>query len=233
MSSEVASLEFHLPRLIRYSVSVLMFLFWCVVVRGFCYQETIDRIIAVVNDQVITLTDIRIVDAFVLYGELIEDTEKRASLILDSIIDQKLVIQLSPENITVSQSELEEYQEMLTEKVGEEQIEKILEELGLRWADVWSYFREKIFFQKIISQRFGQIAVVSLEEIEEYYQRQYLPSQIEKRLEPQPMMEMLIEIESIIRQKKIERRVQDWLKNLRRQADIQIKVHDLNKFIRQ
>ena len=125
-----------------------------------------------------------------------------------------------------------EYQKMLTERVGEEDVKKVLEEYGLRWADLRSYLREKILFQKIIVQRFGQTAVVSLEEIEDYYQYRYLPSQTEKGLEPQPMMEMLVEIESIIRENKIERRIQDWLKTLRRQADIQIKVDDLNKYIR-
>jgi len=225
-------LVIHLPHLIRYPVSVLMFLFWSVLVRGFYQSETIDRIVAVVNDQVITLIDIRIVEAFALYEDIGQDSEERASLILDRLIDQKLVIQLSPENITVSQSELDEYQVMLTERVGEQKVKKVLEELGLQWADLRSYLREKILFQKIIFQRFGQTAVVSLEEIEEYYQRRYLPAQKAKGQEPQPMMEMLVEIESIIRENKIERRIQDWLRNLRRQADIQIKVKDLNKYFK-
>jgi hypothetical protein len=210
-----------------------MFLFWCVLVRGFCYQDTIDRIVAVVDDRVITLTDIRIMEAFALYDEIEQGAEEKASLILDRLIDQKLVLQLSPENIAVSQSELDEYRKILTARLGEEQVEKALDAFGLQWADLRPYLREKILYQKIISQRFGQTAVVSLEEIEEYYQRRYLPSQTEKGREPQPMMEMLVEIESIIRENKIERRVQDWLKNLRRQADIQIKVRDLNKYIMQ
>jgi hypothetical protein len=185
-----------------------------------------------VNDQVITLTDIRIVDAFALYEESVQEAEDKASVILDRLIDQKLVIQLSPENVIVSQVELDEYQKMLTDRVGERQTDKVLEKFGLQWVDLWSYFREKILFEKIIFQRFGQTAVVSLEEIEEYYQSRYLPSQAEKGLEPQPMMEILVEIESIIRENKIGRRIQDWLKTLRRQADIQIKVDNLNEYIK-
>ncbi len=172
-------------------------------------------------------------EAFALYEEIEQGAEEKASLILDRLIDQKLVLQLSPENIAVSQSELDEYRKILTARLGEEQVEKALDAFGLQWADLRPYLREKILYQKIISQRFGQTAVVSLEEIEEYYQRRYLPSQTEEGREPQPMMEMLVEIESIIRENKIERRVQDWLKNLRRQADIQIKVRDLNKYIMQ
>ncbi len=230
MCSEVSRVAFHRPRLVCYMVLVLMFIFG--LVRGFCHPDTIDRIVAVVDNQVITLTDIRIVEAFALYEDIIQGAEEKATLILDRLINQKLVIQFSPENITVSQSEMDEYRKMLTERVGEEQAEKTLEEYGLQWADLRSYFREKILFQKIIFQRFGQTAVVSLEEIEEYYQRRYLPSQAAKGREPRPMMEMLVEIESIIRENKIERRIQDWLKNLRRQADIQVKVRDLNKYIK-
>ena len=46
-------------------------------------------------------------------------------------------------------------------------------------------------------------------------------SQIEKGLESRPMMEILDEIESLIIQGKVKTQINEWIKNLRKKADIQ------------
>lgn len=232
MSSKIHKLMLNPLHLIRFMVSVMMFILSCLSAPIPCRPDIVDRIVAVVNNEVVTLTDIRVIKAFGLFEDIAEAEEEMASRILDRLIDQKLVIQVSPENIKVEQAELDEYQEMLTEKLGKERVLKVLGALGLEWADLRAYFQEKILFQKIIYQRFGQTVVVSLEEIEEFYRSRYIPSQREKGQEPQPMMEILREIESIIREDKMERRIQEWLGNIKKQADIQIKVDDLNNYIK-
>lgn len=231
MSFKIHELMLYPIFLIRFMLSVMIFIFFCLSVVIPCRPDIVDRIVAVVNNEVITLTDIRVIKTLSLFEDITEAEEEVASRILDRLIDQKLVIQLSPENIKVEQTELDEYQEMLTVRLGKERIQEALGALGLEWADLRAYFQEKILFQKIIYQRFGQTVVVSLEEIEKFYRSRYIPNQREKGQEPQPMMEILREIESIIREDKMQRRVQEWLGNLKRQADIQIKVEDLNKYV--
>jgi hypothetical protein len=188
----------------------------------YCFSETVDRIVAVVNEQVITLTDLRIAEAFGLYGE--EFKEKPGDihpLILERLIDQKLVISLAGEETFVENEELDSFQRKIIEKLGNDQARRRLEEFGLDWQDLRDYILEKIVYQKIISRKFGQRNIVSLKEIEDYYQKSYVPSQREKGLEPQPMVELLDEIESRIIQEKIKTQINDWLKNLRKKADIQ------------
>ncbi|MCX6577935.1 MAG: hypothetical protein NTV82_16290, partial [Candidatus Aminicenantes bacterium] len=59
-------------------------------------SQVVDCIVAVVNKQVITLTDLRLVDRFGLY-EIEEKAEAadRPARLLDKLIDQKVVLDLA------------------------------------------------------------------------------------------------------------------------------------------
>lgn len=189
----------------------------------FSGSQMVDRIVAVVNEKVITLTDVRIAEAFGLYAEEIgEEEEDPRSLILQKLIDQKVVIQLSGEEVLIDAEKLDENLMRITQRLGTEEVERELTHFGLDWENLKDFLREKMAYQTIISERFSMVNPVSLKEIEEYYQRSYVPAQKEKGVEPKPMMEILDEIESGIKQEKVEAQIQDWIMNLRDKSDIQI-----------
>ena len=189
----------------------------------FSCAQMVDRIVAVVNEEVITLTDVRIAEAFGLYAEEIgEEEEDPRSLILQKLIDQKVVIQLSGEEVLIDAEKLDENLMRITQRLGAEEVERRLTHFGLDWENLKDFLREKMAYQTIISERFSKVNPVSLKEIEEYYQRSYVPAQKEKGVEPKPMMEILDEIESGIKQEKVEAQIQDWIMNLRDKSDIQI-----------
>jgi len=196
---------------------------FCIAVTSFCFQETVDYIVAVVNDKVITLTDLRVAEAFGLYKEEIkEKTGNLRPLILEKLIDQELVIQLASESISVHEEELDSFFKEVEEKIGSVKLQKVLVEFGMNQDDLKVYLRKKLLYQMAISQKFSQSATVSLKEIEAYYSQTYIPSQKEKGVEPKPMMDVLSEIELRIKQERVRKQVEDWLENLRRQAEIQI-----------
>lgn len=212
----------------RAAIFFLLCMFICST-HSFSGSQMVDRIVAVVNEEVITLTDVRIAEAFGIYAEEIEEgAEDPRSLILGRLIDQKVVIQLSGNEVLIEGEILDESLEQITQRLGAEEAEKRLRQFGLDWEDFKNFLREKIAFETIISERFSKVNPVSLEEIEEYYQRSYVPAQREKGVEPKPMMEILDEIESGIKQEKIEAQIQDWIKNLRERSDIQIIKGGLN-----
>jgi len=194
----------------------------------FSSEEVIDRLVAVVNEEVITLTDLRIAETFGVYDEELETGEGNTrSHILEKLIDQKLVIQLSGEEISVADEELEEILKRMTEKLGVNEVDRRLAEFGLAWDDLKECVREKILYQTIIAQKFSKVNPVSVKEIEDYYQETYVPAQKEKGEEPKPMMEILVEIESGIKQEKIKTQVEDWIANLREKSDIRIMIKDI------
>ncbi len=194
----------------------------------FSSEEVIDRLVAVVNEEVITLTDLKIAEAFGVYDEELENGEgNRHSRILEKLIDQKLVMQLSGEEISVADEELEEALRRMTEKLGKSEVDGKMAEFGLAWDDLKECVQEKILYQTIIAQKFSKVNPVSVKEIEDYYQRTYVPAQKGKGAEPKPMMEILAEIESSIKQEKIKTQVEDWITNLKEKSDIQILIKDI------
>ncbi len=75
------------------------------------------------------------------------------------------------------------------------------------------------------------MAIVSLNEIDTYYRESYIPAQKAKGLEPLPMVELLNEIESILKKEKIEKQVVDWIQNLRQKADVKINLEKSGKTV--
>jgi len=195
------------------------------------FPEIIDRIAAVVNDQLITLTDLRIVKEFGLYDKEVEANDPNFQrFILGKMIDQKLVVQLAGEEVFAEEKELNSILEKIVEEMGSEEFSRKLEEFGMERENLKSYVEERVKYQKIISQRFSQGNIVSLKEMEDYYQQVYVPAQQKKGLEPRTMMDIFTEIESSIKQEKTKAQVEAWIKSLRKRADIQVNLEGEAQF---
>ncbi|MFC2166741.1 hypothetical protein ACFLQZ_02100 [Acidobacteriota bacterium] len=185
-------------------------------------QEVIDRIAAVVNDYVITLSDVKITESFDLFEKKGESQEEDYLWNLNWLINQKMVIGLTQESIPIEPEAVEAAYQSLLNKLGNETLETRLDFFGLQKEDLQAYLYENILFQRIVENRFGLAVRVSLKEIEEYYGEKYIPAQMTKNIEALSMIDVLEEIESAIKKDKISILVGDWLNNLRREADIQI-----------
>jgi hypothetical protein len=207
------------------AVLLTIVVFFSIPVNAF--SQIIERIVALVDEQVITLTDLNIVEAFGLYeDELEEGSDKRLFRLLEKMINQKIVITATSEDFSIDEEEIEAELQKVTEKLGPREFQMRLNEFGLGLEDLEVYLKEKILYQNILSRRFGQGMPVSLAEIENHYQQIYIPSQEKKGLRPRPMMEILDEIESAIKQEKIKKQKTDWINNLKKQAEIEIRLAD-------
>lgn len=186
-------------------------------------QEVIDRVAAVVNEYVITLSDVKIAASFDLFDEETVWQEADFFVTLDWLINQKLVLGLTQESRTIDREAVEAAYKSLLHKLGNEVVKTKLDSFGLKKEDLQDYLFEIILFQGIIEDRFGMAVKVSLREIEDYYRDKYVLIHTDpKNSERLPLMEVIEEIESAIKKEKIKMLVKEWLKNLRREADIQI-----------
>jgi hypothetical protein len=193
--------------------------------------QVVDCIVAVVNKQVITLTDLRLADRFGLYeieGKAAAAT--RPARLLDKLIDQKVVLDLAAGNKAAEKTKVENSLEDLIGRLGPEKARAELEAFGLTPEDLNPYLEEKILYETIIAERFAQSSSVNLKEIEAYYAETYVPAQKKLGLEPRPMIALLDTIESEIKRIKAEAQVALWIKNLRKQAEIEIRTDCLNKY---
>jgi len=194
-------------------------------------SQVVDCIVAVVNTQVITLTELRVVDAFGVFSIEEKPGEMdRLSFLLNKMIDQKVVIDLAAEKMPADKEKVEEAYQSLVGRLGPEKTRIELAGFGLAVDDLKSYLEEKVMCETIIASRFLQTATVTLKEIEEYYAESYVPAQKALGLEPRPMVEILSTIESAIKKAKVEAQVALWIKNLRKKAEIEIRTDCLKKY---
>jgi len=211
---------------LRRGLCFFLFMFLMVPSTFFSFsrsQKVIDQIAAVVNDYVITLSDVKIAGSFDLFDDEILSQENDSLVILDWLINQRLVIGLTQESRPIEPEAVEAAYQSLLLKLGNEAVKTKLDLFGLQKKDLQAYLFEKILFQSIIEDRFGLAVRVSLEEIEDYYREKFVLTQTDtKNSEPSPLMEVLEEIESAIKKEKIKTLVEEWVNNLRREADIQI-----------
>jgi len=177
--------------------------------------ESIDGIVAVVNSEIITLSDLRIAGAFGLLSG-------GSRAILEKKIDMKLVLQMTKENITLGSDELDDSLGQIMEKLGNRALLGKLEEFDLELKDLKDVLKEQLEYEKILSLKFSRGVFVNLQEIESYYNQSYVPQQKTEGKELRPMMEILDELESAIKIEKTSRQIEVWLRNLRQEAEIQI-----------
>lgn len=192
---------------------------------AFGQDEVVDRIVALVNGQVITLTDVKVARAFGLYDERRESTpDESIGYVLQKLIDQKLVIQMTREDTSVKREEMESFLDSVSSEMGKDRFREELDRFGMKRSDLGPYVYERILFNRILSSRFDRTVLVTLEEIEDFYETRYLPDQRKKGVEPQSMLDIFDDIEAVIRKEKSEKQVEEWLQNLREKAEIQINL---------
>ncbi len=202
----------------------------CSVLTAHSDDEVVDCIAAVVNGRVITLGDLRFVQAFGLYADELKDgAGDSLARILEKLIDQRVVLDMIREKVSLSREEIDQAVADLTRSLGQEKVQRRLDQFGARPENLRSYVEEKALCRKAIFQRFSQSAAVSLDEIELYYQHDYVPAQRRLGLEPEPMMQILNKIEGLVKEQKTSRQVDSWIMNLRAQSDIELKTNCLGK----
>jgi hypothetical protein len=198
----------------------------------FSFPEKVDGLVAVVNNQPITVTDLRIVKTFGLYD--LTDAGERELLVksvLDNLVNQKLVQQFIKEDINVDKKDINRLLANIKETFKSAGFEEKLDLFGMTLEELKDYCAEYLFYKKIISDRFSRSVVINLKEIEEYYDQVYVPQQKDQGEIVKQMVDILPEIESAVKEKKTRVQVGEWIKNLRSQAEIRIRLERYINFI--
>jgi len=199
---------------------------------GFVFSENIDGLVAVVNKEAITLTDLRIVKEFDLYELTHESSEESLySSVLENMINQKLVQQFTGSNINISKKEIDRFLEDLGEGYKDSGWEEKLSAFGMTLADLREYCAQYLSYKTIISERFSRSVVVSLKDIEEYYHTVYVPQQEDQGAEVEPMVDILPKIESAVKERMTKAQAEEWMESLKSQAEIRIYLYKYMDFL--
>ena len=164
---------------------------WMAFLPGFISADLVDRILAVVNDEVVTLSDVNIYQTF--FGE-----DQNAQIILEKIIDQKLLLAEAKKfRLSEPSSEIVDaaYQEQITRFGTQEALKNKLTKIGFSTDDLRKMILRRLIVSDLIDQRVNLFVFVSAMEVQRYYEAhsEDFPDQtieevravIQKRLERQ------------------------------------------------
>lgn len=186
----------------------------------------VDKIAAQVNEEIITVHDIeRAIAFFPLLRQNNESEENFYSRVLGDLITYKVIALEYGDEFNLSDEDFETVQTQILQKAGS--LEKLLATLtnfAMSWNDFETFIREKVLFEKVLREKFPMELSIPFAEIEEFYNRDYLPSQLRLGLEPQSLAEMTPQIEKYLRKLRTEKQLSTWLSNIRSSFKIEIKL---------
>jgi len=186
--------------------------------------QTVNCVVAIVNGEVITLLDVQVTAEFGLghAGPIAPGADPRLAA-LDALIDRKIVLDLARAARGADPAEVAAAADELIRTMGEADFVAGLAKFGLQAGSLEPYLAERILYDRALAVRFSQSLPVSLTEIERYYRDIYVPEQRRLGLAIEALEDVDEAIEAGIRERRRTQQMGDWVRDLRKRADIQIR----------
>ena len=194
----------------------------------------LDRIVAIVNDDVILESDVeedRRFESIQPYrGSATEFSRERA---VQRLIDRTLILQqaaLEPED-AITEQDLDAQLSKLRKDVPEcaqyhcetdEGWQKFLANHGFTVAEFRDRWRMRMQLLRFIEVRFRNGIRISDDEIKEYYEKTMLPEYAKQKVTPPKLETVSKRIEEVLLQQQVSNLLRDWLKSLRAQGSVRI-----------
>ena len=167
-------------RVLRRVVSLIIFFLWSFCCASAGAEELIDRIVAVVNNEVITLSDLNKVTTLMFAGvdkQQAFTDEQRAEIAqkaLEQLIEKKLIEQKAKEtSLKVDDKEVSRAVEDVLKKnnISLEQLKEILKKDGSSFEDYRKMLRSEILQSKVIGREVRSKITITDKDIQEYYEK--------------------------------------------------------------
>jgi hypothetical protein len=172
------------------------------------HAEVIDRIAAVVNGRIITLSDIRIEHEIqAVLGDPSETNEELLKSMIDRALMEEEMAQFP--SLDVSDEEVDERMKAITDFHG-------VDPSAVRSAIV-----RKIQRRKYLELRYQQFIVVSNEEIEKEYETIFVPEAIKRGIPVPALKDIEGNLRMILTEKKVSEEVDLSLRDLRARSNVE------------
>jgi hypothetical protein len=192
-------------------------------------EELLDRIVATVDRHAITRSDVEQEAKFsrLLDGKTGEVTLQDEIAALDRLVDRDLiddqvvvfgVIPVSKEELGARLAEIRKQVRGADSASG---WSALLTENGLTEKDVESRVKLEIQTLRFVDLRFRSEVRVGPRAVQTYYDTKFVPDMKKQNLTPPPLEQVQDQIETILREERVNALIADWLKTLRNQSHIQ------------
>ncbi|MCJ7524499.1 MAG: hypothetical protein MUP71_04645 [Candidatus Aminicenantes bacterium] len=186
----------------------------------------VDKIAATVNEEIITIHDIeRAIAFFPMLRQNKESEENFYFRILGDLITYKTIALEFGDEFNLSEEDFELVQRQILKKAGSlEKLLAMLNNFAMNWSDFEEFIREKVLYEKVLREKFQIEITIPFNEIEEFFNQEYLPSQKQLGLEPRILVEMAPGIEKYLRKLRTEKQLSAWLNDIRSSYKIETKL---------
>lgn len=184
----------------------------------------IDKIAATVNDEVITISDIE--KSLFFYPILRNKKESEHDLYLqqlENMVNYKIIYMENKGQFEITKEDFESIRLSEIKRYGSiESFMNILKNFDMDMNDFMDFVRDKVFFDKVVKEKFKLKIDVKFEEIEDFYKTEYLSLQKKLGMTPLSLIEIASEIEDHLRSKKINKQLSGWISDMRKSYKISI-----------
>ncbi|HZY64235.1 MAG TPA: peptidylprolyl isomerase [Edaphobacter sp.] len=196
--------------------------------------EVLDKVVAVVNDDLILESDVEEEKRFESIQPYRGNVDNSREQLVRRLIDRLLILQqaqMEPEETGVSDQELDEQLKTLRKDIPEcKQYhcetdagwEKYIADHGFTMAEFRKRWRERMELLKFIEVRFRNGIHISDDQIKAYYEQTMLPQYAKRRVTPPKLETIAPRIEEVLLQQQVGNLLRDWLKSLRAQGRVRI-----------
>jgi hypothetical protein len=199
--------------------------------------QVIDRIVAVVNGEVLTLGQLQralsVYESNRLAGlaggcDLTGSSdaigrERREMETLDCLIDSLLVFQYVrrfPQVDVTSSAISTEFQDLAATFASRQEFETEMQRWGFSNATLRRALERQLIVESYVESRFREFVDISQQRITEYYE-ETLAAEMQRLGEPLPALESVSDpITAILREEEVNRRIDEWIVELRERAEI-------------
>ncbi len=161
-----------------------MVVLWMVAVPAITSAEIIDRIVAKINSEIITLNDLKRASGPYLLAFGIEpgtldgrkDAPEIYTQVLDDMINTRLLVQEANSlQLKVTDADVARWIEntVQQQRLTQDQFKAALQQKGIRWQDYRTYIRDNLLKFRVIQVRIGSKVKVSQQDIDRAYNDVY------------------------------------------------------------
>jgi peptidyl-prolyl cis-trans isomerase SurA len=200
------------------SIAIIIILLFPIV----SHAEIIDRIAAIVNDDVITQSE---VSAMSKLEVDVSGLPKAETTLIDRINHHLVIQQIRRQPPpTVTPEMVKDTLESVTkEHGGNEEFLVFLNSIGMNYEDFVNEIQEQLRIREFINLRFRPFVNVKIEEAEDYYNNVYKPEFEAEGKSAPSFAESFETIQSVLASSRVRERTTEWLDQLKQEASVYIK----------
>lgn len=188
--------------------------------------SVVDRIAAVVNDEIITLTDIdKAIRFYPVFRQKHQSEDRFYAAVLEDLINYKVLYLEYRTEFTLKEDDFVEVQTAAIEKTGSlDEFRLELRAFDMEWKDFKTFVREKVVYEKALDKQLQEKTSISFREVEKFYNTQYVPAQERLGLTPRSLIEMTSQIKDHLHKIRTRETLADWLKEIKSSYQISNKL---------